>query len=225
MRWNTRPPFDPSVLVEKTRLRRAALRYAGHGWPVTPGAVLAGQRFVCGRAGCPTVGAHPALDRWEWSASTQPSTVATWWQHRAYTVLLVTGTAFDVLEVPAHLGSRILGATTLGAGIGRPEVRGPVAVTPTGRWMFWVRPGDPLRPELADCLDVIRHGESSWVPAPPTRAVEGRVRWAVSPEQVQWRLPASYPVQSMLVDALGAPGRPVRPAPLPRQVSTTRRAA
>jgi hypothetical protein len=208
MRWNTCPPFGPSVIVDRTRLRRAALRYAAHGWPVTPGAVLAGHRFVCGRAGCPTTGAHPALDGWEGTATTDVPRVAAWWQHRPHTVLLATGTAFDVLDVPAKLGMRVLGASRLGA----DDLRGPVAVTPTGRWMFLVRPGDPLRPELEASLDVVRHGRGSWIPAPPTRTVEGRVQWTVSPEHVRWLLPGSYAVQDMLVDALGRSFRPARRA-------------
>jgi hypothetical protein len=54
---------------------------------------------------------------------------------------------------------------------------------------------------------------------------EGPVRWAVAPEETQWTLPASAPVQGMLVDALGALGRRARPLSVPRQVSTARRAA
>ncbi len=211
MRWNARPPIVPSVLVDRTRLRRAALRraalrYAAHGWPVTPGAVLAGHRFVCGRAGCPTTGAHPALDGWEQTASTDLPRVAAWWQDQAHTVLLTTGVAFDVLDVPTHLGMRAVGANRLDAGMGGGST-GPVAVTPTGRWMFLVRPGDPLCPGLEESPDVVRHGQGSWIPAPPTRTVEGRVRWAVAPEQVQWQLPSAHPVQDMLVAAQEASGR------------------
>ena len=77
---------------------------------VTPGACLARSRFVCGRAGCPTVGCHPALEDWEHGASADPARVATWWRDRPHGVLLPTGRAFDVLEVPAHLGRRVLDA-------------------------------------------------------------------------------------------------------------------
>lgn len=227
MRWNARPPFARPDFVDRVRLRRAALRFAEHGWAVTPGARLSGTRFVCGRAGCPTVGCHPALECWEGEASADVARVAGWWRSQPHAVLLVTGRTFDVLEVPAHLGLRALGAARLHAGVvgpGRGQVRGPVAVTPAGRWMFFVRPGDPLRPELDECLDVIRHGTGSWVPAAPSRLPEGRVRWAVAPEETQWQLPDSYAVQAMMVDALGTLGRRV-PAALPRQVSTARRAA
>jgi hypothetical protein len=221
MRWSPRPPFIRSAVLDRSRLRHAALRYAEHGWDVTPGACLAGGRFACARPGCPTMGCHPALEQWEDTATSDHGQVLAWWRRQPHAVLLPTGRAFDVLEVPAHLGLRVLGAARLHAGVvgpGRGQVRGPVAVTPTGRWMFLVRPGDPLRPELDDSLDVVRHGPGSWIPAPPTRLPEGPVRWAASPEETRWRLPDSYAVQGMLVDALGA----VR---LPRQTSTLRRAA
>jgi hypothetical protein len=218
-----------SGVLKRPRLRRTALRYADHDWPVVPGACLTGTRFICGRAGCPTTSCHPALEFWEREATVDLARVAAWWRSRPFSVLLATGHTFDVLEVPAHLGLRVLGAARLLAGVvgpGRGQVRGPVAVTPTGRWMLLVAPGDPLRPELDECLDVVRHGLGSWIPAPPTRMPEGPVRWAVAPEEVQWRLPDSYAVQAMLVDALGLYGRHVDPRPLlPRQPTGARYAA
>ncbi|MBX6356968.1 MAG: bifunctional DNA primase/polymerase [Micromonosporaceae bacterium] len=186
--------------MDRIRLGRAALRYAGHGWPVTPGAYRAGDRFACGRAGCPTTACHPALVSWAQAATDDPRTVAGWWRDTAYTVLLATGRAFDVVEVPAYLG-----APTVASWASRcwpAEACGPVAVSPTGRWMFLVRPGEPLRPELDGRLDVVRHGHGSWVPAPPTRLLEGPVRWAVPPEKTGWRLPDPYLVQEALVTAL-----------------------
>ena len=227
MRWNNRP-FVPPAFVDRVRLRRAALRYVEHGWAVIPGACLAGNRFVCGRPGCPIMGCHPAAESWEESASTDVARVATWWRHRPHTVLLATGIAFDVLEVPTALGLRVLGATRLLAGVAGADwatVRGPVAVSPGGRWMFLVSPGEKLRPELENCLDVVRHGPGSWIPAAPSRMSEGPVWWAVPPEQTLWRLPDSGAVQAMLVDALGTLGRTVRPVVVPRQMSTARRAA
>lgn len=226
MRWNDHP-YAAATFVDRVRLRRAALRYAEHGWPVTPGACLAGHRFVCGRAGCPTTGCHPALESWQASASTDIAQIAVWWRHRPHTVLLATGVAFDVLEVPAALGRRALGAVRLHAGVvGRAEAvaRGPVAVTPTSGFMFLVATGDGLRPELENRMDVVRHGRGSWVPAAPSRTPDGPVRWAVAPEETLWRLPDSATVQAMLVDALD-PTRPQRQVSVPRQTSTARRAA
>jgi hypothetical protein len=229
MQWTVNRPFVPPALLERldrARLRRAALRYAAHGWVVTPGACLTGHRFACGRPGCPIMTCHPALESWEDTASTDAGLVHAWWRRRPYSVLLATGWKFDALEVPATLGLRVLGTARLQCGLlgaDRADTRGPVAVTAGGRWMFLVRPGMPLRPELEHRLDVVRHGRGSWMPAPPTRMLEGPVRWAVAPDRAQWRLPDAEAVQGLLVDALGAV--PTTRPTVPRQMSTARRAA
>jgi hypothetical protein len=228
MSWSTRRPFGPPALFDRVRLRRAALRYAAHGWAVTPGACLHGHRFDCGRPGCPIMACHPAIESWEDDASADTERVTAWWRHRPHPVLLATGWTFDVLEVPASVGLRVLGAIRLHADIHgrtRDDARGPVAVTPADRWMFLVRPGTPLRPELAHRPDVIRHGRGSWIPAAPSRMPDGPIRWAVSPEQAGWRLPESAAVQDMLVDPLAAVARRPSQAAVPRQMSTSRRAA
>jgi hypothetical protein len=229
MQWTVGGPFvPPSILhrLDRVRLRRAALSYAGRGWPVIPGACLAGHRFSCGRPGCSIMTCHPAIESFEDAATTDPDQIVAWWRRRPQTVLLATGWKFDVLEVPAALGVRVLGAVRLHAGVlgaAHADGRGPIAVTAAGRWMFLVRPGRPMRPELDQRMDVVRHGRGSWIPAAPSRMFEGPVRWAVAPDQTQWRLPAAETVQSMLVDALGS----VRDHRLtvPRQLSTSRRAA
>jgi hypothetical protein len=209
MRLSNRQTFVPLCLLDRIRLRRAALRYARHGWAVTPGACLDGHRFACGRPGCPIMGCHPAIESWEDDASTDTGRVMSWWRHRPHSVLLATGFKFDVLEVPASLGLRV--AVT---------ARGPVAVTPGGRWMFFVRPGTPLRAELAHCPDVVRHGRGSWIPAAPSRMPDGPVRWVVNPDRTGWQLPVAETVQCMLIDAIDKRGVVV-----PRQMSTSRRAA
>ncbi|GAA0537086.1 hypothetical protein GCM10010172_18070 [Paractinoplanes ferrugineus] len=215
MQWTANRPFVP---LDRRRLRRHALRYATHGWAVTPGARLTGHRFDCGRPGCPIMMCHPAMEYWEDDATTDTGRVRHWWRNRPYSVLLVTGKRFDALEAPAALGLRVLGSARLHrAGIG------PVAVTAAGRWMFLVRPGAPLRTELEHRLDVVRHGCGSWIPAPPSRMLEGAVRWAVDPDRTQWSLPDPEIVQNLLVDSLGAVSEPR--LTVPRQMSTSRRAA
>jgi Bifunctional DNA primase/polymerase, N-terminal len=210
------------MVLTRLRLQRAALRLAAHGWPVTPGACLRAdrtltpaapvrpaatfgfpalrqrtRRFDCGRLGCPTTACHPALDSWEQAASHDRTRVSDWWRYAPHSVLLATGATFDVLEVPAPLGRLVVTSPRW-----RDRLRGPVATIPTGRWMLLVTPGRVLLPELAGRLDVVRHGRGSWVPAPPTRLVEGFVRWTVTPAGVDWRLPDGYEVQRLLVDVL-----------------------
>jgi hypothetical protein len=106
-----------------------------------------------------------------------------------FSVLLATGHAFDVIEVPTRIGAPAMQAARVG----------PVAVAPTSRWMFLVAPGDGLRPELAAQLDVVLHGAGSWIPAPPTRTPAGPIRWRISPAMTGWRIPDSYEVQRLLV--------------------------
>lgn len=178
--------------LDRVRLRRAALNYAGHGWDVLPGAYLTRDRFFCG-PGCRTVACHPATVDGFGLASHEPDVVADWWSGWPYSVLLATGMNFDVLE--------ILG----GAAAARAALRGPAALTPAGRLMILVRPGAALRPELATRPDTVLHGPRSWIPAPSTRTPAGRVRWLVDPVTVGWRLPEAQTVQTLLIAAL--PGR------------------
>lgn len=227
--WGSvRSRFVQLAPLDRVRLRRVAVRYAAHGWDVTPGACLARQRFVCGRADCRTTGCHPALENWEQAATSDPTRVATWWRHQPHGLLLATGRAFDVIEVPAHLGRRVIDAARpypgLTYGVQPDRGHGPVAVTPAGRWMFLVRPGNPLRPELDQCFDVVRHGLGSWIPAPPTRLPEGPVRWVVPPEAVRWQLPDSYRTQRLLVNALHAVDPAVPAALLTGKLPLPRRA-
>jgi Bifunctional DNA primase/polymerase, N-terminal len=198
----------------RATLRRAAIRYARHGWPVIPGAFLIHDRYLCGPL-CPTVGCHPAIDDWQRQATVDPATIAGWWADTPYSVLLATGHAFDVIDVPARLGRpacQLLGAggdarPGASAASGASAGAGPVAETRTGRWMFLVSPRGRLRAELAGQLDVVIHGEQSWIPAPPTRSPAGPIRWVVSPAAAAWRLPDSRLVQRALVVALSRSGR------------------
>jgi len=189
------------------RLRHAALTYARHGWRVIAGSRLCGTRFSCG-PGCHTVSCHPIEHAWDvdhqWDATglTDPDTVAEYWRDVPHSVLLATGDRFDAVEVPAHLGA-----------LATRVPPGPVIVTPSGSWLFLVEPGEPLHPDLAALHDVVLHGVGSWIPAPPVRMPEGRVRWAVSPHETDWRLPDPRAVQS----ALARPLPPQRPA---RRVGT-----
>ena len=175
--------------LDRVRLRRAALNYAGHGWDVLPGAYLTRDRFCCG-PGCRTVACHPATTDGIGLASHEPDVVARWWTGRPYSVLLATGVAFDVLE--------ILG----GASVTRVALHAPAALTPAGRLMILVRPGATLRPELAARPDTVLHGPRSWIPAPSTRTPAGRVRWLVDPVTVGWRLPDPHAIQASLVALL-----------------------
>ncbi|MDI1459567.1 bifunctional DNA primase/polymerase [Catellatospora sp. KI3] len=180
-------------------MRRAALRFAAHGWAVTPGGYFNGRRMACDRATCLATSCHPVLTDWETQSSTFTAQLDEWWAQHPHAVLLPTGHTFDVLEVPALLGTAAVCGPPLG---NARRVRGPVAVTATGRWMFLMRPGAALAPELDHRVDVLRHSHGSWIPAPPTVLPEGPVRWQVSPAQVNWHLPDAEELQQALVRSL-----------------------
>lgn len=177
--------FGQTIL--RMKLRSAANTIARHGWAVTPGAYFNGERMACDRATCWATSCHPILPDWD-----SRTDLGDWWQDKPHSVLLPTGRAFDAIEVPDLVGSAVKGAC------------GPVIVTPTGRWIFLVQSGSPLRPELADCDDIVAHAAGSWVPAPPTMLPEGPMRWRLSPKQVDWHLPPACEVQSTLVSTLVA---------------------
>lgn len=179
----------------QVRLRRSAVQFATHDWPVIPGGCLVGDRFSCGPA-CPTVGLHPNLIHaagvradLRQLAVTEPELVRETWRGTPHSILLATGLTFDVLEIPAWLAATVTH---------RPQL-GPVALTPTGRWMYLVRPGGYLHAELATLPDVLLHGEGSWIPAPPTATPQGRVRWVVAPEEVDWQPAPTQLLQEWLV--------------------------
>jgi len=188
----------------RLRLRTAALRFADHGWSVTPGAWLSGDRFSCTQPDCAVRGCHPAHADWAETASTDPNQVVDWWRDEAHAVLLATGRSVDVIEVSALLGARAVRGPVAGAGEASAvgSARGPVAVTPTGRWMFLVRPGIGLRPTLHREGDVLLHEAGSWIALPPTRLRKGPVRWEVTPSAVEWQLPEADAVQNALVAAM-----------------------
>ncbi|HKT02276.1 MAG TPA: bifunctional DNA primase/polymerase [Rugosimonospora sp.] len=181
--------------IARLRLRRAAVRLADHRWDVLRGACWATDRYRCG-PGCATVSCHPAYTHgeallWPLEATRDAGTAAAWWQEQPHTVLLATGGALDVLEIPAYLG-RPTGS----------DARGPVAATGTGRYLLMVAPGGALREELAALPEVVLHGAGSWVQVPPATAPHDGVRWIVSPEEVDWRLPAPAVVQGELARSL-----------------------
>jgi hypothetical protein len=124
------------------------------------------------------------------SASHEPDVIEDWWSIRPYSVLLTTGLAFDVLEIPGSADADRMAPT------------GPAAMTPAGRLMLLVRPGGALRPELAARHDTVLHAARSWIPAPSTRTPDGPVRWLVPPVTVGWRLPDPLVTQERVMALL-----------------------
>jgi hypothetical protein len=196
--WNSSPAlYGPAVYgpaVYGAELRAGALCLVDHGWPVVPGTWSRGGGW-CGPESPEAAGA-PVPVRGVASARSDPATVGEWWSEAPYSVLLATGEALDVVEVPAWMGRRM--ATMLRS----VDVVAPIAATPTGRWWFPVTPGGAELPEEVADADAVRHGEGSWVLAPPSECADGLVHWRVHPASCGWRLPASELVHGAAAEAV-----------------------
>ena len=186
-------PGIPGLAWAETR--GAAVDMAQHGWPVLPGTYrLAEHGAWLGRSGA--AGLEPVAALWPLATTTNPDVALEWWTRRPYSVLLACGTGVDGVEVPAAHGQRALGQLS-------PTQRGPVAVTPFGSWLFFVRSDDePLRPELAANAHAQLHASGAWLPIPPTARDGLPYRWRVPPASVGWALPASAEVQRVLIASL-----------------------
>ena len=100
-------------------------------------------------------------------------------------LLLVTGTAFDVFEVPAATG-RLVCAQLRDAG-----VVVPVAATPTGSWWFPVECGSVLPDDLVGAEGIALHTAGASVLAPPSEVPDGWVHWRVAPALTGYRVPSA----------------------------------
>jgi hypothetical protein len=201
------------------RTAEAAVRYAALGWPVCLGTYPPSQAdrssgfarsCSCDRLGCPSPGSHPESPAWQSVASADPELVANWWATTpAANVILPTGRVFDVLDVPAGVGTSAL--TTMERTGVRP---GPVAMSPGGRAHFFIRsrgaPADEyewwschldcLPEEVADVAGLRWHCRDSYVLAPPSRPAAGPpARWLRDP--AAYELPDGVGLLEVLADA------------------------
>ncbi|MDH6113005.1 hypothetical protein P3T36_006098 [Kitasatospora sp. MAP12-15] len=171
---------------------QAAAEYAGHwGWTVALGTAPRGAgttRCTCARPHCAAPGLHQgrgATPRELPPGAAAHEVRALWGAGAEATVLLPAGRAFDVLDVPEPAGLRALvRLERMGTQVG------PVLAVPTGRLLFFVTRGTaPLLPDLLyrmgwddAALDLVCHGEGSYVAAPPTvLGTLGPVRWLRRP--------------------------------------------
>ncbi len=196
-------------------LGRAATNYAALGWPVCVGAHLpanglkTGRACSCDRVGCPAPGAHPVSPTWQMQATVDTRLIGQWWAARPEaSVILVTGRVFDVLDVPAVVGSAAL-ARIEETGI----TAGPVAEA-GGRTLFFVTTrGAPFdedewwscrldcEPENITGRGSLRwHCRDSYVLAPPSAGgTGGSARWVRDP--ADHPLPDALRLLEFLVDA------------------------
>lgn len=112
------------------------------------------------------------------------------------TLKLVTGAAFDILEVPAAVG-RLMCAQLRDAG-----AVVPIGATPTGTWWFPVSAGASLPPELRSADGIVLHTAGATVLAPPSEVPDGWVHWRVAPALCGYQVPAAEGLLYAAVDAM-----------------------
>ncbi|GGM73706.1 DNA primase [Longimycelium tulufanense] len=193
-------PPQPARVSRQTlhlaALRDAALSFTHHGWAVLPGSPWWQGRYRNPATSLVTAGLSPIWPREQ--ASTEPRQVRAWWDTQPYSLLLVTGEAFDVISVPVGWG---LAASQ------RPALRrhpAPVILTPAGRALFLVTPTARLYPQLCACPSANWSETTTVVPAPPTRMCGGPVTWWVTPERCDWQPGDTRLVQHALIDTTHA---------------------
>ncbi|MBB0243464.1 DNA primase [Streptomyces alkaliphilus] len=180
---------DPvgTVVAEYTALR---------GWDVVPGVrarYRAGRaECSCGRAACPSPGAHPmdidaSADLTIRAGTPLPEALSRWSRTPGASVLIPTGRAFDVLDAPEVAGRAALDRLER---LGLPT--GPVMSAPDHRLWFLVAPGTTDdQPVGALRTGDGRHlpgtglrtvGRGGHLTAPPSdHAGRGPVRWLRDP--------------------------------------------
>jgi Bifunctional DNA primase/polymerase, N-terminal len=185
----------------KASLRDAALAYAELGIPVFPchwPTATSPRRSAtagcsCQLLACSFPGEHPLVPDWLAAATTDPAQIDAWWRRCPLAnVGLLTGVAFDVVDIPGEL----VGRTALTA---LPD--GPVADTGTGRRHYFVAPSGGGNTALPARVGgprrrLYRHGRGGYVLAAPSRHVGGGV--------THWLRPLSAPVPAAPPHALAA---------------------
>lgn len=157
---------------------QSALQYAVHQrWPVI---VLHGWdqgSCTCRKADCPSPAKHPRSKHGLKDATTDRATIERDFERwPASNVGLLTGEAFDVLDVDGAAGDLALGEVARAAG--DPEMRtdGPAAETGRGTHLLFKATGEGNRARLVEQVDW--RGRGGYIVAPPSVHATGRrYRW------------------------------------------------
>jgi hypothetical protein len=164
-------------------LLEAALDYARMGWPVLPLHSPRGPECSCGDPRCESPAKHPRTRTGLKEATTDEATVRRWWMRWPdANVGLRTGIEFDVLDADGDEGLHELEQSGSLPGC-------PTVITGHGGHFYFRPTGRGGRVAFAPGLDW--RGRDSYVVAPPSRHLNGRVyRWAnefrVPPDTPEW---------------------------------------
>jgi hypothetical protein len=154
------------------KLRRRAVEYAAHGWPVVPLAVPRHGRCPCEKGTCAT----PHLAGPE---VTDPEQADETWAGTGWSVALTTS-RFDVIDIPARFGGPLHQQLLMSC---------PTATAPHGRrWHFVMETGSVPAEVIATAGGTLHTGPDDWIAASPTWTEDtGRVGWVVPPQMARWQ--------------------------------------
>lgn len=158
-----------------SQLRRQAIEYVQHGWPIARLAIQRGGRCACRLMDCVephlTVTRPPVITT---TAAAEDAFCSGRWEIALLTL------PFDVLELPARSGAPLNHQL---------KSQCPTAIAPaTRRWHFFVTPGSVPRRLAEAAGGQVFTGSDAWVLAPGTYTeTTGRTRWLTPPYQTRWR--------------------------------------
>lgn len=151
----------------------AALDYAARAWPVFPLHSFVDGCCTCGDDACGSPGKHPRTRRGLHDATTDADQVRRWFDAEHVNVGLVTGVAFDVLDIDGPTGLDSLGALVADYGV---LPAGPVSQTGNGWHLLFAPTGLGNRAGFRPGLDW--RGAGGYIVAPPSVHRSGHVyRW------------------------------------------------
>jgi Bifunctional DNA primase/polymerase, N-terminal len=199
----------------RDRMATAVRGYAALGWACVRGVrapVSADRSCSCDRLGCPDPAAHPVSATWARQATTDVEVLNRWWsQDPTANIILPTGRVFDVIDVPAGVGTPALARIVRDGG----QV-GPIAAFGADRHLFFTAtrgaPDDEdewwscqldCSPEtIAETPGMRWHCRESYVVAPPSVLPYGReVGWIRPPDGSP--LPDPLRLLEVLADTYG----------------------
>jgi len=151
----------------------AALAYAAVGWPVIPVHRWRGDRCSCAKGlSCPHPAKHPIPKKWSTVGTVDPTQIEKWWWHYPdANVGLLTGVAFDVLDIDSPEAFDRLWVVSGHDGIPSLDVLtggSPIVKTPRGWHCHMAPTGRPSATKVGGLDGVDWRAKGGFVVAPPS---------------------------------------------------------
>jgi hypothetical protein len=169
---------DPLAWVagrRASRLRRLAIQYVEHGWPIARLATQQYGRCACGLLAC----VEPHLVLGPSPVITTATVADDAFASGRWAIGLLTQ-HFDVLELPASFGAHLHHQL---------RMQCPTSLAPaTRQWQFVVTPRSVPHGLVEAAGGHVYGGSSDWIVAPGTYTeTTGRIRWLTPPYMTGWR--------------------------------------